>query len=120
MEEILLKSLTELMAATGVDYDTAMYILGIFVKQSAEIVEETSHELEKEEPNWEVLVNAFHKLKGSAGNVRLHLFHELAIQGERYAKHKEKDFLMKDVKRLGVLCGHLDEAMLMMSEELLL
>lgn len=119
MEELLLKSLTELMAATGVDYDTAMYILDIFVKQSNEIIEETSMELSKDNPDWKTVADAFHKLKGSAGNVRLHLFHEIAIQGERYAKHKEREPLLQDVKRLEVLCNHLDEALLTVNEEML-
>lgn len=111
MEEILLKTLEGLMHLTGVDKETAMDILSMYLKQTETLLGEIQLAAEMSPPKWGEIKNMFHKLKGSSGNVRQELLFELSIMGETASKHENFNGLLEVLSKAQTLHRKLSECL---------
>lgn len=111
MEEILLKTLEGLMALTGVDKETALDILSMYLRQTGISLAEIQVAFEETPPQWQIIKNLFHKIKGSSGNVRQELLYELAIMGESASKNENLQELSSILRKARTLQHKLAEAL---------
>ncbi|GAB6106538.1 Hpt domain-containing protein [Fusibacter bizertensis] len=103
-----LKNIVEALCDdTGFDYETAIYVVGTFLKQTELILREINKIINQEnifEKNAiEVMSKALHKLKGSAGNVRATEIMELSIRAEEACLNRDRETLLYLVNTLNQL-----------------
>lgn len=99
------------MALTGVDRETALDILSMYLNQTKTLLDDVQIAFEKTPPQWEDIKMLLHKLKGSSGNVRQELFYELAIMGESASKGEDALVLSSLIKKANTLQHKLSEAL---------
>jgi len=104
--EVIMSRLCE---DTGFDYETAVYVLGIYLEQTESIVNEINELLLSEvENNKEVstrnqLARLLHKLKGASGNVRALEMMEKSKLAEEACQNKDQDQLISVIHEINCL-----------------
>ena len=103
------KVVNALCCASGLDRDTAEYAVELFMIQAQDLMNTIEIYTSREPSENEYLQMAalFHKLKGSAGNVRAENIMQSCIHAEIACQTKELETIKNHAKQIKLtLCGY--------------